>query len=162
MIRDAINADLPSIVAIYNAAIPCQVVTADLVPVTIKSRLAWFQAHSADHYPLWVIETNGTIAGWLGFQPFYGRPAYQTTAELSLYIHPDCQRQGIGRKLLEQAIETAPALKLATLIGFIFADNHPSLRLFQRLDFEQWGYLPRVAQFDKGSQDLAILGRQIS
>ncbi len=161
MIRDAVKADLPSIVTIYNAAIPCQMVTADFTPVTIESRLAWFEAHTSSHHPLWVIDINGTVAGWLGFQPFYGRPAYQSTAELSLYVHPDCQRMGIGRKLLGQAIETAPALKLATLLGFIFADNHPSLKLFQQFDFEQWGYLPRVAKFDRGDQDLVILGRRV-
>jgi L-amino acid N-acyltransferase YncA len=161
MIRDAVEADLPTIVTIYNAAIPCQVVTADFAPVTIESRLAWFQAHTLNHHPLWVIDFNGTVAGWLGFQPFYGRPAYQSTAELSLYVHPDYQRMGIGRKLLGRAIETAPALKLATLLGFIFADNHPSLKLFQQFDFEQWGYLPRVAKFDRGDQDLVILGRRI-
>lgn len=161
MIRDAVEADLPSIVTIYNAAIPCQIVTADFVPVTIESRLVWFQAHTANRYPLWVFDLNGTIAGWLGFQPFYGRPAYQNTAELSLYVHPDCQRLGVGRKLLGQAIETAPDVKLATLLGFIFADNHPSLKLFQQFDFEQWGYLPRVAKFDRGEQDLVILGKRV-
>lgn len=161
MIRDAVEADLPSIVTIYNAAIPCQIVTADFTPVTIESRLAWFQAHTSSHHPLWVIDINGTVAGWLGFQPFYGRPAYQSTAELSLYVHAKYQRMGIGRKLLKQAIETAPALKLATLLGFIFADNHPSLKLFRQFDFEQWGYLPRVAEFDRGEQDLVILGRRI-
>lgn len=161
MIRDAVEADLPSIVTIYNAAIPCQVVTADVEPVTSKSRLDWFLAHTPHDRPLWVIEINGNIAGWLGFRSFYGRPAYQSTAELSLYVHPDYQRMGIGRKLLERAIETAPTLKLATLLGFIFADNHPSLRLFQQFDFEQWGYLPRVAQFDRGEQDLVILGRRV-
>ena len=161
MIRDAIEADLLSIVTIYNAAIPCQVVTADVEPVTPKSRLDWFLTHTPHNRPLWVMEINGNIAGWLGFRSFYGRPAYQSTAELSLYVHPDYQRMGIGRKLLKQAIETAPALKVATLLGFIFADNHPSLKLFQQFDFEQWGYLPRVAKFDRGEQDLVILGRRI-
>lgn len=160
MIRDAVEADLPTIVTIYNAAIPCQIVTADFAPVTIESRLDWFLAHTHDR-PLWVMEINGTVAGWLGFRSFYGRPAYQSTAELSLYVHPDCQRMGIGRKLLGRAIEMAPALKIATLLGFIFADNHPSLKLFQQFEFEQWGYLPRVAKFDRGEQDLVILGRRI-
>ena len=161
MIRDAIEADLLSIVTIYNAAIPCQLVTADVEPVTPESRLDWFLAHTPHDRPLWVVEINDNIAGWLGFRSFYGRPAYQSTAELSLYVHPDYQRMGIGRKLLRRAIETAPTLKLATLLGFIFADNHPSLKLFQQFDFEQWGYLPRVAKFDRGEQDLVILGRRI-
>jgi len=33
------------------------------------------------------------------------------------------------------------------------------LRLFQRLGFEQWGFLPRVAQLDGVERDLVVMGR---
>lgn len=53
-LRDAVEADLPAIVAIYNATIAGRVVTADLEPVSIESRLAWFRAHNPERRPLWV------------------------------------------------------------------------------------------------------------
>lgn len=161
IIRDATEADLPAIVAIYNSTIPTQLVTADLEPIAVESRLAWFQAHTPSDRPLWVMESDQTVAGWLGFQSFYGRPAYQATAELSLYVSPHFRRRGIGRQLLERAIAASPDLKLTTLLGFIFASNHPSLRLFQQYGFEQWGYLPKVARFEKGTQDLVIVGKEL-
>lgn len=37
--------DLPRIVEIYNQAIPTRLSTADLEPVTIESKKAWFDAH---------------------------------------------------------------------------------------------------------------------
>lgn len=169
-IRDAVEADLPAIVAIYNTAIPCRIVTADLEPVTIESRRNWFQAHTADSRPLWVAEMEETItplgncvaiAGWLGFQSFYGRPAYATTAEISIYVDPGYQRRGIGQALLQQAIVRSPALGIKTLLGFIFADNQPSLRLFERFGFQRWGHLPGVAKFDAGEQDLVIVGLRL-
>jgi len=43
--RAATEADLPAIVEIYNSTIPGRMVTADLEPVTVESRRAWFQAH---------------------------------------------------------------------------------------------------------------------
>lgn len=160
-IRDAIEADLPAIVAIYNATIPCQIVTGDLEPVSVDSRLVWFHSHSADKRPLWVMESEAEIAGWLGFQSFYGRPAYDTTAELSIYVSPNFRRQGVGRLLLQQAIAKSPAFGLKTLLGFIFAQNLPSLKLFEQFGFQRWGYLPGVAEFGSDTRDLIIMGLRL-
>ena len=42
-LRHAQAADLPEIVAIYNASIPGRMATADTEPVTVASREAWFR-----------------------------------------------------------------------------------------------------------------------
>ncbi|HEY9751810.1 MAG TPA: N-acetyltransferase family protein [Coleofasciculaceae cyanobacterium] len=161
-IRDAVEADLPAIVSIYNAAIPSQIVTADIEPVTVEQRLSWFYSHTPNHRPLWLAEQDQEVLGWLGFQSVYGgRPAYNGTAELSIYIAPQHQRQGVGHQLLQSALERSPDLQIQTLLGLIFSDNLASLRLFERFQFEQWGYLPRVAAFDRAEQDLVIVGRRV-
>lgn len=161
-IRNADIADLEQIVKIYNAAIPGRMATADTDPVTVESRLAWFRGHSCNHYPLWVLEGQEGIAGWLSFRSFYGRPAYHITAEIGLYIAPMYHRQGIGQQLLESAISHSPHLGIQTLLGFIFAHNTPSLSLFQKLGFQQWGYLPKVAILDNMKRDLIILGYHVN
>ncbi|MBD2517707.1 N-acetyltransferase [Nostoc sp. FACHB-973] len=158
MIRHAIETDLPTIVAIYNAAIPSRMATADLEAVSVESRLAWFRGRSPSHRPLWVIEVEGVIAGWLSFQSFYGRPAYSTTGEISIYIAPAFHRRGLGKQLLAQAIQESSSLGLKTLVCFIFAHNQPSLKLFQTFGFQQWGYLPKVAELDGVERDLVIMG----
>ena len=160
-IRDAVEGDLTTIVEIYNATIAGHTVTADLNPVTVESRLPWFHAHSAHKRPLWVMDVEGEVAGWLGFQSFYyGRPAYDTTAELSLYVSSKHRRKGIGQTLLQQAIAQSPAFGIKTLLGFIFAHNEPSLRLFEQFGFQRWGYLPGVAEFEAHPRDLVIMGLQ--
>jgi phosphinothricin acetyltransferase len=157
-IRDAKQTDLPGIVAIYNASVPGRMATADLEPISVESRLGWYEEHSPEYRPIWIMETDNQIMGWLSFQSFYGRPAYQATAEISIYIHPNYQGKGIGKKLLTEAIYRSPSLGLKTLIAFIFAHNQPSIKLFKKFGFQQWGYLPRVAQLDGKEQDLAIFG----
>ena len=162
IIRDAIQSDLSEIVNIYNSSIPNRIATGDLTPISVESRLQWFNEHSPEHRPLWVIEINHNIAGWLGFQSFYyGRAAYNKTAEISLYVSPNYQGQGIGKKLLQQTIEKSHSLDLNVLLGFIFAHNKPSLALFTKYNFEKWGYLPKVAQLDGIERDLVILGRTV-
>lgn len=160
-IRDATRADLPAIVEIYNAAIPGRMATADTSPITVASRHAWFAEHRPDERPLWVIQAGRVIVGWLSFQSFYGRPAYHATAEVSVYVAPDRQRQGIGRALLSRAIDESPRLGLRTLLGFIFGHNAPSLRLFERHGFARWGTLPRVAELDGVERDLVIMGKRV-
>lgn len=161
-IRDALPADLTQIVAIYNASIPNHLATADTQPITVESRLAWFSEHSPTAHPLWIIENDQQkMIGWLGFQPFYGRPAYRKTAELSIYIDPSFQGKGVGRILLAEAIAQAPQLGLTALLGFIFGHNQPSLKLFSHYQFAQWGFLPGVAELGGKERDLVIMGRRI-
>jgi L-amino acid N-acyltransferase YncA len=55
-IRAAIDSDLPEIVSIYNDAIPARMATADLEPITVDSRRAWFHDRDRRKYPIWVAE----------------------------------------------------------------------------------------------------------
>lgn len=168
-IRLAVESDLPAIIEIYNAAIPTRLATADLDPISVESRRAWFRSHD-DRYPVWVItigdrdiqgDRNEQIIGWLSFQMFYGRPAYHKTAEVSIYIDPHHQGKGLGKKLLSHAIANCPTLNISKLVGFIFAHNTASLRLFADFGFEQWGFLPEIAELDGIEQSLMIFGKRI-
>ncbi|WP_042356003.1 GNAT family N-acetyltransferase [Bacillus rubiinfantis] len=161
-IRDAMLDDLPVIVAIYNTTIAGRMVTADTEKISVESRIPWFHEHSPATRPLWVVENNGVICAWLSFQSFYGRPAYRHTAEISIYLHPDFRGKKLGSYLLEKAIEACPGLDISTLLGFIFAHNLPSIKLFNRFGFEQWAYLPNVAVLDEIERDLVILGKRVS
>ncbi len=161
MIRDALFTDLPAIVDIYNASIPTRMATADLETVTVDSRVDWFYSHIPDRRPLWVLEVDDTIRGWLSFRPFYGRAAYQHTAEIGIYISPKYQHRGLGSRLLDRAIALSPNFDLETLLAFIFAHNRSSLALFSKHGFLSWGYLPEVAELDGNKRDLVILGRKI-
>lgn len=159
--RDATDADLPAIVAIYNQAVLTRVSTAQLQPVTLEERKNWIREHSPDRHPFWVAETDGQVAGWLTIKPFIPRCAYQGTVELSVYVGEQFRRRGIARKLMEEAIARAHSLGILAMVGMIFGHNEPSLKLFRQLEFERWGFLPRVAQLDGLERDLVIMGRHV-
>ena len=162
MLRDADPGDLPAILEIYNSTIPTRLATADTENVSVESRRSWFDDHSAGRRPLWVLESPGrTIDAWLSFQDFYGRPAYGSTAEVSVYVAEARRGQGVGRTLLETAIGRAPEFGIRTLLGFIFGHNQPSLGLFESLGFASWGVLPAVATLDGVDRDLVIVGRRL-
>jgi phosphinothricin acetyltransferase len=157
-IRDAVEADLPAIIEIYNATVPTRMVTAELEPTTVEARLPWFRDHSPDEYPFWVAESDGRVIGWLDFKKFLPRCAYRGTAEISVYVDEQFRGRGVGQRLLEEAIARAHSLGITALIGLIFGHNEPSLKLFQRFGFERWGFFPGVAQLDGLKRDLVVVG----
>lgn len=154
--------DLPVIVDIYNLSIPGGLATADTEPVSVASRLDWFNAHQPENRPLLVLEKDEKIAAWLSFKSFYGRPAYSITAEIGIYLHPEHQGKKLGTSLLQKAIAIAPDLGIENLLGFIFGHNSPSLKLFGNEGFETWGTLPEVGFMREHYVDLLILGKKIS
>jgi len=161
--RDANKADLKEIVAIYNSTIPSRMVTADTTPVSVDSRLEWFSQHNPTNRPLWVIEDDtDKIIGWVSFQSFYGRPAYDTTVEISIYIDESQRGKGLGKEILEYCLERVQCFGVKTVLGFIFAHNEPSIKLFRHLGFEEWGILPDIALLDGVEYSLKILGKRIA
>jgi L-amino acid N-acyltransferase YncA len=160
-IRLATEADLPAIVAIYNASIPGRLATADTTPVTVDGRREWFRSFSPESRPLWVAEATGRVAGWLSLRSFYGRPAYHRTVEAGVYVSPGFQRRGIAKALLHHAMAAAPALGIATILAFVFGHNGPSIALFRSAGFADWGTLPSVAELDGTERDLLILGKRL-
>src|SRR5581483_2014425 len=117
MIRDAREHDLAAIVAIYNAAIPGRMATADTEPISVESRRSWLSDRLPDRHPVWVWEERNQVLGWLSFGKFYSCPAYGATAEIGIYVDPAEQRRGIARGLMQQAIARAPELGLQTFLG---------------------------------------------
>ena len=156
----ATHADLSAIVAIYNQAIPGRLATADLEPVTVADREEWFAGHNQQSRPLWKIIVNQQLAGWISLESFYGRPAYAKTAEISIYIANDFQHQGLGQQALDFVIDQLSRLNVNALVAFIFAHNTPSLTLFKKNGFTEWGHLPDVAVLDGQTRSLNILGRR--
>lgn len=160
--RNAIRTDLERIVAIYNSTISSRLVTADTEPVSIESKVEWFEKHSPDKRPIWVIEdASNQIIGWVSFQSFYGRPAYNETVEISIYLDENQRGKGLGEFVLKHCIKEAPKFGIKTLLGFIFSYNLPSLNLFKKLGFKEWGKFPDIAVMDNQSYSLSILGKRL-
>ena len=160
-IRNARPDDLAAIVAIYNASIPGRLATADTEPVTVAQREDWFRAFDPQSRPIWVLEVDGKVYGWLGLRSFYGRPAYSRTVESAVYVAPEHQREGIARRLLSHALAECPSLGIANVLGFVFAHNMPSVTLFESHGFGRWGLLPKVCEMDGKEYDVLILGKRL-
>ena len=154
--------DLPAIVDIYNQAIPSKQSTGDTQPVRVEDRLAWFADHRSEEHPIFVAEVDRQVAGWCSLSAYRpGRAALRFTAEISYYIALANHRQGIGTALIEHALSACPALQIRHLFAIVLESNEASLKLLEKMGFEQWGYLPRVANFDGKEVGHLYYGRHV-
>ncbi|MDR7301588.1 GNAT family N-acetyltransferase [Haloactinomyces albus] len=140
--------------------------TCDLEPVSVASRQAWFDASHPDHCPIWVgYDSNcpRTVTGYLTFDPFLnGRPGYDVTSDVAVYLHPEHRSLGQGTCLLGEAVAHAPKLGVRTLATTIFAGNEASIRLFLSHGFQERGRLPGVADLGGGViHDVVFVGRSV-
>lgn len=119
MIRKAIATDLAAVVDIYNETIASRIVTADLTPVSYQERQAWFDGHT-DLRPLFVYQSGSEILGWVSFKTFYGRPAYQGTVEISIYVASHARGQGIAKQLLDYAEHYAQTIAVNVFFSVYF------------------------------------------
>ena len=97
----------------------------------------------------------------MSFETFFPRAAYDGTVMVALYVEESHRRAGLGRQLLTRALAHAPKLGVHTVLGYIFAHNEPSLRLFASFGFERWAHLPRVARLENAERDLIIVGKRV-
>ena len=154
--------DLASIVDIYNQSIPSKQATGDTQPVRVEDRLAWFQEHRPDEHPIFVAELDQQVAGWCSLSAYRpGRAALRFTAEISYYISYAYHRQGIGTALVEHALAACPALGIKHVFAIVLDGNQASVKLLKKMDFEKWGYLPKVADFDGKEVSHLYYGRHL-
>lgn len=169
-IRLAAIDDLPRIVEIYNQSVAGKQATADLQPVNVADRQAWFDAHTGNR-PLVVAQTRcetssqnslGEIVGWGSLSDLYARPAYHISTEISIYVADKAKGQGVGKALVNYLIEVAPSCGVQQVVALIFAHNTPSLAMFGKLGFETWGKFKQVCDMNGFIADVVILGKSVA
>lgn len=161
-IREAVEADLPAIVDIYNQSIPAGWSTADTRPISVADRVEWFRKFNPTIRPIWVAEWHGEVVATAYLSSFYaGRPAYDATAEVSVYVATAFHRKGIGRQLKEFVIHQCPALGVTTLLSMYFDHNQATRHINESLGFEIMGHLTEIAVVQGQKRGLVIAGLRI-
>ena len=144
-IRNAEEKDIKAIGDIVNKEITNGTSIFDLEPKSIYEWTSWFELHRSAGYPVIVAEENGETAGFASLSRYRAKAAYDTTAELSVYVHENYRGMGIGSALTEQIITIAKQeKKLHIIISVITSDNHASIKMHKRLGFEFCGRIPEV------------------
>jgi len=139
--------DLPALTAVYNHYVETSNATFDVRAFTVDERLAWFDTY-AEHGPhrLLVAELDGALLGYATSSPLRAKPAYDTSVETTIYLHPDARGRGIGQHLYGSLLEVLRGQDLHRAYAGIALPNHASVRLHQALGYEPIGTYHEVGR----------------
>lgn len=137
MIRQASEADIPGITAIFNDVIRTSTAVYSDTPVDLADRQAWFEARQQAGYPVLVLIEAGQVAAFASFGDWRGAwSGYRFTVEHSIHVRADRRGAGLGKALMQALIPLAQACGKHVMIGGIDADNLASIAFHERLGFE--------------------------
>lgn len=150
VIREALEQDVPGILAIYNDVIATSTAVYREDPASLDDRLQWFNARREQGYPILVAAGDSGILGFASYGDFRSWPGYRFSVEHTVHIRADERGRGVGTMLMQALIRRAAEQDKHVMIGGVDADNEPSLRFHERLGFVRAARLRQVGfKFDR-------------
>ncbi len=150
MIREAIEADLPQILDIYNDAILHTTAVYDYNPHTLEMRQQWFAAKMEQGFPVFVAVENDEVLGFSTIGPFRTWAGYRFTVENSVYVAEKARGRGISKLLMQPLIDAAKEKGLHVIVAGIDAANDISINLHKQFGFEEVAHFKQVGfKFDR-------------
>jgi L-amino acid N-acyltransferase len=140
-IRDAREADVSAILAIYNDVVATSTAIYRDDPATLEDRRRWCAGRQEQGYPVLVADEGGDIVGFASFGDFRPWPGYRFTVEHTVHVRADRRSHGIGTGLMQPLLRRAASMGKHVMIAGVDADNAGSLAFHERLGFS------RVAHF---------------
>ena len=161
-VRDATEADLPGIAAIYAHHVRTGLASFETEPPDDAEMRARFEAVRAKGFPYLACEIGGRLAGFAYASLYRARPAYRYALEDSVYVHPEAAGRGAGRALLSALVERCEAIGCRQLVAVIGdSANEASIGLHSALGFEKAGTLRSIGYKHGRWVDSVLMQRRI-
>lgn len=148
-IRNATIADTASILDIYGYYVANTAISMEYEVPTLENFQARIANTIENNYPYLVVELDGIIVGYAYAGRFHPRAAFYRSAEVSIYIHKDAQKYGLGRRLYEKIEAKLAEQGILNLYASIaYTDTEDEYLTNNSTQFhEHMGY-KKVAQFN--------------
>lgn len=135
---------MQAIATIYEHYVRNTYITFEKLPPSPEQwEQKWLAAQAANH-PWLVGERVGEVRGYATASTFNPRPAYDPTVETSIYLHPDCLGEGLGRELYERLLGEVAGRDFHTAVAGIALPNPRSVALHESLHFQPVGVFREV------------------
>ncbi len=145
IVRPAIPADIPAILAIYRPAVIDGTASWEYEPPDEAEMGRRFEAVTSAGYPYLVAERKGHVIGYAYASAYRTRPGYRFVVENSVYVAADIQRSGAGRALLAALIDACTARGYRQMVAVIGdSANQASIALHRSQGFTFCGVIHAI------------------
>ncbi|WP_425053840.1 N-acetyltransferase family protein [Psychromarinibacter sp. S121] len=142
----------------YNDAVEQTTAIWNETKIDVENRRAWLADRRTAGYPVMVaVSDDDKVLGYASFGDWRAWDGYRHTVEHSVYVRSDQRGAGIGKALMEALIGRARDIGKHVMVAGIEAGNTGSIRLHEKLGFEQAGLLRQVGTKFGRWLDLAFL-----
>jgi len=144
-VRDATDADVPAIAAIYAVHVLQGTASFEEIPPGEEEMTRRFREIRASGRPYLVAEMDGRVVGYAYAGAYRTRTAYRFTLEDSIYLDPSSAGRGLGSRLMAALLErchAGPWREIVAIIGD--SANEASIALHRKFGFVHVGTLRNV------------------
>lgn len=145
MLRNAVAADVPQMLAIYAGYVQNTTYSFEYDVPTPEEFLRRFRTYTAQ-FPWLVWEQDGAVLGYAYASAPFERAAYAWCAESSVYLAPDARGRGIGSALYTALEEILRSQGYQLNYALVTSENRRSLAFHEKMgytvraDFPDCGY----------------------
>ncbi len=162
IIRDATEADIASVQAIYSHAVLTGSGTFEYDPPPVEEMLTRWRSVVGYGLPYLVAEIDGGVAGYGACTPFRPRTGYRFTVEDSIYVDARFHRRGVASALLSELIARCEAAGLRQMVAVIGdSANTSSIALHRRAGFADAGSFRSVGFKHEAWMDIVFMQRSL-
>lgn len=128
--------DAAAVAQIYNYYIAETTATFDVGDVSVDAMRRRLDVLAAEQRPRIVAtDGDGVVLGYAYAHRWKTKQSYDTTAEITIYVHPQQRHRGIGTALATRLIALCREAGYHALISSITDGNDESIALHERLGF---------------------------
>ena len=143
MIRFAAAKDAAELLEIYAPYVTGTTVSFEYEVPAVEEFRRRVEETSA-RYPYLVWEEDGALLGYAYAHPYAARPAYQWSAELTVYLRQGVSRRGLGSRLYGALMELLRLQGVRNVYGCVTAENTASVAFHHALGFREAGRFSQV------------------
>jgi len=132
---------------IYNHYVEHSVVSFDLAPATLEPwQRKWANSGVSPRHLKFVAVCRDNIVGYAASIRMRDKPAWDTSVETSIYVHPDHHGMGIGSQLYQALFDALQQADVHRAYASITLPNDASIQLHRRFNFHTIGTMTEAGR----------------
>jgi L-amino acid N-acyltransferase YncA len=148
-------ADADAVLAIYQAGLDTNLASFE---ITAPDWAGFDAARRPEHR--FVAVEGDRVLGWVAVSSVSARAVYGGVVEDGVYVRPQAQGRGVGRRLLDALISSTEVAGVWTIQAGIFPENGASLALHRAAGFRTVGVRERIGRHHGVWRDVVLLERR--